>query len=198
MTLLFGFAPFILFACFRGFPPIWRCGWLCRRLCRHHPRFRGRPLVEASGRHQPCLVRASGADPRLRRAGAFARRRPHYRGSGAAAWRSWCPSSAAGLSRCNMPAGIRTSSALAAGRLPAVSTSIISLVWAISFALMTLADGAVAFLSLPFYVGIARQRGGADRRRHLHASLSRAGGGTAVALVSARQRLARPAQENRP
>ena len=31
----------------------------------------------------------------------------------------------------------------------------ISLVWAISFALMTLADGAVAFVSLPLYVGIA-------------------------------------------
>jgi hypothetical protein len=31
----------------------------------------------------------------------------------------------------------------------------ISLVWALSFALMTLADGAVAFLSLPLYVGIA-------------------------------------------
>lgn len=31
---------------------------------------------------------------------------------------------------------------------------VISLVWGLAFAVMTLADGAVAFLSLPFYVGI--------------------------------------------
>jgi hypothetical protein len=31
---------------------------------------------------------------------------------------------------------------------------LISLVWGVAFALMTLADGAVAFLALPFYVGI--------------------------------------------
>ncbi|HKD47857.1 MAG TPA: hypothetical protein VKB67_09235 [Rhizomicrobium sp.] len=31
---------------------------------------------------------------------------------------------------------------------------LISLVWGLGFAAMTLADGAVAFLSLPFYVGI--------------------------------------------
>ena len=65
---------------------------------------------------------------------------------------------------------------------------VISLVWGLTFAAMALADGAVTFLSASFYVGIAVNVVGALPRHHLHPALSRAGGRAAGALTSLRSR----------
>ena len=64
---------------------------------------------------------------------------------------------------------------------------LISLVWGAGFAVMTLADAGGHIPACALLCRHRHQRGGAGRRHHFHLALSRAGGQAAGALTSRRQ-----------